>query len=422
MKVHDTQYRTLLMRLKHTMSKVQVLFWVLSLFAMTLVVGSSQGPNKCDIAVQSHNQRVVVSWTVNVAMMTPDHYKEICFGKVSKEMSLSLLCWSKATNAFVFPNLTEALSIWRKINLRNPQAEKQRDGFVTVSVEMSTTDNFGQLVYWEIIWTGMHNRVIDEMLYCTYRVESFDCGKRAPRSKIVGGTNTIPGAWPWQVSLKHRHKAHLCAGSVIGPRWILTAAHCFDHFNLTDFTIIAGEHNLRTSDGFEQEVAIKRLFKHPRYNVTCKYNYDVALLKLNRTLKFNNRVGPVCLPDSEFAAGSICHVTGWGATGLGKKLSKTLKQTTLPLVPRDTCKRSYRNFRSYGYCVTKRMRCAGYARGGVDACRGDSGGPLVCSRNRKWYLMGVVSWGAECGSVGRYGVYADVLKLKRWIQETIQDA
>lgn len=57
--------------------------------------------------------------------------------------------------------------------------------------------------------------------------------------------------------------------------------------------------------------------------MTCRYNYDVALLKLNRTLKYNNRVGPVCLPDSEFASGSICHVTGWGTTGLGaKRLSK----------------------------------------------------------------------------------------------------
>lgn len=135
--------------------------------------GSSQGPNKCDIAVKSHNKRVVVSWTVNAARLTPDHYKEICFGKVSREMPLGLLCWSKATNAFVFPNLTEPLSIWRKINLRNPQAQRYRDGFVTVSVEMSTTDNFGQLVYWEIMWTGMHNRAIDEMLYCTYRVGTY---------------------------------------------------------------------------------------------------------------------------------------------------------------------------------------------------------------------------------------------------------
>jgi len=281
---------------------------------MTLVVGSSQGTNKCDIAVQGHKHWMLVSWTVNVAMLTRDHYKEICFGKVSKKMPLSLLCWSKATNAFVFPPLTESLSTWRKNNLRKPRAKNYRDGFFTVSVEMSTSDSLGLLVYWEINWAGLHNRVIDEMLYCTYRVESFDCGKRRPLSRIIEGTNANPGAWPWQVSLKHRYKAHHCGGSVIGTRWILTAAHCFDHFNLTDFTITAGEHHLRKSDGFEQEAAIERFFKHPRYNVTCRYNYDVALLKLNRTLKYNNRVGPVCFPESDFLSRSNCFVTGWGTT------------------------------------------------------------------------------------------------------------
>ena len=34
--------------------------------------------------------------------------------------------------------------------------------------------------------------------------------------------------------------------------------------------------------------------------------------------------------------------------------------------------------------------------------------------------MGVASWSAGCGPYEGYGVYADVLKLKKWIRKTIQ--
>jgi len=91
-----------------------------------------------------------------------------------------------------------------------------------------------------------------------------------------------------------------------------------------------------------------------------------------------------------------------------------LHQAKVPLESRTTCQDAY-----HGYTISSNMRCAGYAKGGIDACQGDSGGPLVCSKNDKWYLMGAVSWGIGCGRKGKYGVYADMMKLKYWVQETI---
>lgn len=96
-----------------------------------------------------------------------------------------------------------------------------------------------------------------------------------------------------------------------------------------------------------------------------------------------------------------------------------LQQAEVPLVSRDTCQNAYSSVGWGRYKITTRMRCAGYAGGAIDACQGDSGGPLVCVRNDKWFLMGVVSWGIGCAREGRYGVYADVMDLKYWIQETI---
>ena len=95
-----------------------------------------------------------------------------------------------------------------------------------------------------------------------------------------------------------------------------------------------------------------------------------------------------------------------------------LQQATVPLVSRETCQKAYGDL---GYKITKRMRCAGYAEGNIDACQGDSGGPLVCHKDHSWYLMGVVSWGVGCARKGRYGVYADMMEAKYWVQKTINE-
>ena len=51
-----------------------------------------------------------------------------------------------------------------------------------------------------------------------------DIATRAKR--VVGGTLSEKGGAPWHVSLMFRYK-QVCAGAVISPHWIVTAAHCF---------------------------------------------------------------------------------------------------------------------------------------------------------------------------------------------------
>ena len=57
--------------------------------------------------------------------------------------------------------------------------------------------------------------------------------------------------------------------------------------------------------------------------------------------------------------------------------------------------------------TSKYMLCAGLPDGSKDACQGDSGGPLATGATVP-VQVGIVSWGARCGSARYPGVYTRV--------------
>uniref|UniRef100_A0A8C5THK6 Transmembrane serine protease 4 n=1 Tax=Malurus cyaneus samueli TaxID=2593467 RepID=A0A8C5THK6_9PASS len=225
------------------------------------------------------------------------------------------------------------------------------------------------------------------------------CGQSVRTPRVLGGSPAAIEAWPWQVSLQYR-KEHICGGSIIGPGWVLTAAHCFN------WRVKAGSELLSGAATF----AVEKVFLAEVTPASPKDN-DIALVKLRSPVHYSDSTKPICLPyfDEELVPGTPLWVIGWGYTEEHGKLSERLQQAEVQLVDELSC-----NLAAYHGDVTDRMLCAGLPQGGVDTCQGDSGGPLLYSGGH-WQVVGIVSWGQGCGTPSTPGVYTSVRAYLDWI-------
>ena len=54
-----------------------------------------------------------------------------------------------------------------------------------------------------------------------------------------------------------------------------------------------------------------------------------------------------------------------------------------------------------------------------DTCQGDSGGPVQCIIGGHWTIVGVTSWGVECGAKDKPAIYTRLAhpKMYQFIQK-----
>ncbi|XP_068964747.1 tryptase-like [Petaurus breviceps papuanus] len=250
------------------------------------------------------------------------------------------------------------------------------------------------------------------------------------RAGIVGGEEASQKEWPWQVSLRVQEEEneyelwkHFCGGSLIHSQWILTAASCFNNFQVepSSYRVQLRKQYLYYEDDL---LPLAKIVVHSNFTFESR-GADIALIKLKEPVKFSSQVQPINLPAaSQNFSNTDCWVTGWGKIGSQEKLPPpfALRQVQVPILDNHDCDQLYHKISTIAESmriIPEDMICAGKRQYGI--CKEDSGGPLVCKVEDSWLQAGVASWVEDCGSLTTHpGVYTSVSKYLDWIQKNIK--
>lgn len=245
---------------------------------------------------------------------------------------------------------------------------------------------------------------------------------RKSSDRVVGGSPASLAINPWQVALVSAGGSdntidQYCGASIIGTKWLITAAHCIDaRLGPTAMAILFGTDDLRLPG---RRISVAKYVVHPDFREipvgsTVVYDNDLALIQLFADEQaFRGRIvqgPPNFMPD--LMIGTPIRVTGWGMTDNPYQRTATLQGVELPYVSNKACNAA----RSYNGIVSKSMLCSGPDLPKANFCYGDSGGPATADINGHRRLVGIVSWILDCQTPYQYSVFTRLSKYVEWVR------
>ncbi|CAG5130461.1 unnamed protein product [Candidula unifasciata] len=252
----------------------------------------------------------------------------------------------------------------------------------------------------------------------TYRIPRSNCtlcGRRGVDGNfhsIIHGQAAPEKFYPWQVFIRGRK--NFCGGALIGPRWVLTAAHCI---NATVYVLLGTTNIVNYSSTAVVRRADREIIHHEFNGV----HHDIALIRLALPVSYNNYIRPICIPRKiiDFSKSSECYVTGWGLKQQDSKTAKLLQEVKVRLMRHSECFTRWmiaRTLINYGQMCTDLDR----ADPDAGACYGDSGGPLSCRVGDSFYVAGIASLvQSKCRKTILPDLYVKVSYYRTWIRLTI---